>query len=463
MGHVPRTVHLVGIGGVFMGGLARLAQEFGYVVSGCDRPLYPPMSDQLADLGVVPQLGFEAAQLDTLPQGAEVVIGNVATRGMPLVERLLEEDRPLCSGPEWLRQRVLIGRPVLAVAGTHGKTTTTSMLAWILNQAGMQPGFLVGGVPENFGVSARLGAPAAPFVLEADEYDSAFFDKRAKFVHYRPRVLVLNNLEFDHADIYRDLADIERQFAHLLRTLPASAMVLANLDDPVVAALVARERHSRLIGFGRHQGEWRLLAQTDAPGWSLAAPGVAPLPLQWGLLGEHNARNALAAVAAAAAVGVPVPLAVAALADFRGVARRLTLRFAGGGVRYFDDFAHHPTAIAATLAALRPHGRRLVAVLELRSNSMRAGAHSAALPAALAAADEIWLRTADGGMPVGLDRARGFTEVADVVPAMVAAARPGDVWVSMSNGGFDGLPAALAAALVVQFPQESTQGPGPGP
>ena len=346
-------IHILGICGTFMGGIALLARELGVTVSGSDANVYPPMSTQLAGAGIALQTGFAAAHLEPAPDS--VVIGNAMSRGNPAVEHVLNSGMVYTSGPQWLAEHVLQGRWVLAVAGTHGKTTTASMLAWILEHAGLAPGFLIGGVPQNFGCSARLGTGAF-FVVEADEYDTAFFDKRSKFVHYRPRTLVLNNLEFDHADIFPDLAAIEAQFHHLVRTVPGNGLIIANGDDANLAAVLERgcwtpvewaSGHAATSGWGAHK------QAADGSCFDVLLDGEVAATVNWGQLGDHNVQNALAAIAAARHAGVPVTQAAAALNEFSGVKRRMEVRGRVGGVTVYDDFAHHPTAIATTLQGLR--------------------------------------------------------------------------------------------------------------
>ncbi len=455
-------VHILGICGTFMGGVAAIAKAAGHRVTGCDRNVYPPMSTQLQALGIELTSGFAAAQLDPAPD--VVVVGNVMTRGMPVVEALLESDIPYASGPEWLAREVLRGRWVLGVAGTHGKTTTSSMLAWILEYAGLEPGFLIGGAPGNFATSARLGGSRF-FVIEADEYDSAFFDKRAKFVHYRPRTLILNNLEFDHADIYESIDAIQRQFHHLVRTVPGSGRILWNRGDPHLATTLALGAWTPLEPFGREP--------QAADGWSLRLPGSAggsddysefevlesgnPAgTVRWGLLGAHNAENGLAAIAAARHAGVPAGKAIEALGGFKGVKRRMELRGEVAGVSVYDDFAHHPTAIASTLDGLRRKvgAARIVAVLEPRSATMRMGVHRDTLGPSLAAADSVWLfAPADLGWDADAvvaslgAKARLARTVEELVAGLASGARNGDQVLIMSNGGFGGLHGKLLEAL----------------
>ena len=444
-------LHILGIAGTFMAGLAQLAKAQGHAVSGCDAAVYPPMSDQLAAAGIAVTDGYDPAQLSPRPDLC--VIGNALSRGNPLVEHILATDLPYVSGPQWLGEQVLPGRHVLAVAGTHGKTTTASLLAWILEHAGLEPGFLIGGVPQNFGLSARLGS--GPFVVEADEYDTAFFDKRAKFLHYRPRTAILNNLEFDHADIYPDLAAIEWQFHQLLRTVPGNGRVIVNAADPNLARVLERGCWTPVTGFGPG-GQWQATPLTpDAGRFELTVAGESVGVAEWSLAGMHNLHNALAALAAAAEVGVRPAQGLAALGSFRNVRRRLEVVAQENGVTVYDDFAHHPTAIAATLAALRGRvgAARILAVVDLRSNSMRAGAHRAGLAAALADADLALLHCAQ---PLAWDvdevlrdlpRSGGFFSDADALVEALSVARPGDHVLLMSNGAFGGVRAKLVQQL----------------
>ena len=453
-------VHILGIGGTFMGGVAAIARAAGWRVTGSDRDMYPPMSTQLEALGIEVTSGFGAEQLALAPD--VVVVGNVMTRGMPVVEALLESGRPYLSGPEWLAREVLKDRWVLAVAGTHGKTTTSSLLAWILEHAGLDPGFLIGGVPANFEVSARLGGSPF-FVIEADEYDTAFFDKRAKFVHYRPRTAVLNNLEFDHADIYADVGAIQRQFHHLVRIVPGGGRIVWNAADARLKETLAMGAWTPLEGFARAasaEALWTLRVPAGAEDFSrfeVLEAGRTQGTVTWQLIGAHNAENALAAIAAARHAGVPVPRAIEALAQFRGVARRMQLRGEVRGVRVYDDFAHHPTAIATTLDGLRRRvgpAERIVAVLEPRSHTMRMGVHRDTLGPSLAGADEVWLYTpADLGWDASAalktlgSRARSAGDVGTLARELARAVRPGDHVLIMSNGGFGGLHEKLLQQL----------------
>jgi UDP-N-acetylmuramate: L-alanyl-gamma-D-glutamyl-meso-diaminopimelate ligase len=436
----PVHIHILGICGTFMGGLAQLARAAGHRVSGCDANVYPPMSDQLAEAGIELIEGFEPGQLEL--RADLYVVGNVVTRGNPLMEAILDRQLPFVSGPQWLAEHVLRGRHVLAVAGTHGKTTTTSMLAWILSSAGLEPGFLVGGVPQDFGRSAQLGA-AAPFVIEADEYDTAFFDKRSKFIHYLPRTAVLNNLEFDHADIFPDLAAIETQFHHFVRTLPRSARVVVNAGEAALARVLARGCWSERVSFGQG-GEWEV--GPEAP-HVVVRNGRTVGELQLDLPGHHNRLNALAALVAAEHLGVQPQTALQALRRFRGVKRRLEERGTEGGVTVIDDFAHHPTAVRETIGALRARGGpgRIVAILEPRSNTMKLGSMKAALPGSLSGADRVFCYAggiswdvADALAPLGA-RATVLKDLAALVDAVVSEAQAGDRLVVMSNGGFGGI------------------------
>ncbi|WP_425261660.1 UDP-N-acetylmuramate:L-alanyl-gamma-D-glutamyl-meso-diaminopimelate ligase [Rubrivivax sp. RP6-9] len=455
-------LHILGICGTFMGGLAALAREAGHRVTGCDAGVYPPMSDQLRALDIELIEGFGADQLALRPD--VFVIGNVVTRGNPLMEAILDAGAAYTSGPQWLAEHVLFGRHVLAVAGTHGKTTTTSMLAWILEQAGLRPGFLVGGVPQNFGISARLGAHKH-FVIEADEYDTALFDKRSKFVHYRPRTAILNNLEHDHADIFPDLAAIETQFHHLVRTVPASGRLVVNAREEALQRVLQRGCWSEVQRFGTKREEpGGLCARGEPHAFDVLRGSLKLGRVEWSLLGEHNQMNALAAIGAAEHVGVAPEVAAAALASFENVRRRMELRGEAAGVKVYDDFAHHPTAMRTTIAGLRHKvdqqpaapgapRPRLLAVFEPRSNTMKLGTMKAQLPWALEEADLCFALQGDYGWNVAdaLAPLAAPAQVADSVHALVAAvvraARPGDHVLCMSNGGFGGIHDKLLAAL----------------
>ncbi len=447
-------IHILGICGTFMGGLAALAREAGHRVTGCDAGVYPPMSEQLRALGIDLIEGFAADQLALQPD--LFVIGNVVKRGNPLMEAVLDAGARYTSGPQWLADHVLQGRHVLAVAGTHGKTTTTAMLAWMLDQAGQEPGFLVGGVPLNFGVSARLGRGRC-FVIEADEYDTALFDKRSKFVHYRPRTAILNNLELDHADIFADLAAIETQFHHLGRTVPASGRLVVNARDVALARVLARGCWSEVQRFGTKREEpGGLCARGESESFDVLRGSLKLGRVEWNLLGEHNQLNALAAIGAAEHVGVPPELACGALARFQNVRRRLELRGEAGGVRVYDDFAHHPSAMRATIGGLRRklgHQPRILAVFEPRSNTMKLGTMAAQLPWSLEEADLSFCLQGDYGWSArdALAPLGATATVADSVEALVQAiaraARSGDHVLCMSNGGFGGIHDKLLAGL----------------
>jgi UDP-N-acetylmuramate: L-alanyl-gamma-D-glutamyl-meso-diaminopimelate ligase len=447
-------VHILGVCGTFMGGIAAIAKEAGYRVTGSDRNIYPPMSDQLERLGVELIEGYDAAQLDPVPD--VVVVGNVMSRGMPVIEELLNRRIPYMSGPEWLSNAVLRGRSVIGISGTHGKTTTTSLVAWILECAGRPAGFLIGGVPADFRFSARLGTDPV-FVIEADEYDTAFFDKRAKFLLYRPQTLVINNLEFDHADIYPDLESITRQFHQLVRAVPANGKLIVPAGDPNVAALLQRGCWTPQDTFTSRSGqdaEW-LAIEEPAGTLQIHHQGREIGRCRWQLSGAHNAENAVAALLATRAVGVDPAVALDAIGRFRGVQRRLQLLGEFGGVQVFDDFAHHPTAIRRTLEGIRRRAnvQRVIAVFEPRSNSMKLGVYQGVLSPALSAADEAWvLRPA--GLQWDLDAefrddpgVRLCPDIDSIVSGIVAAVRPGDAVVIMSNGDFQGIHATLNKAL----------------
>jgi UDP-N-acetylmuramate: L-alanyl-gamma-D-glutamyl-meso-diaminopimelate ligase len=438
-----------------MGGIAALAQARGDRVTGADQNVYPPMSTQLESLGIRLYQGWEPAQLEPRPD--LVVIGNALSRGNPVIEAVLDQGLPYCSGPEWLARYVLKDRITLAIAGTHGKTTTASLTAHLLEAGGLSPGFLIGGIPADFGVSARLGG-GAHFVVEADEYDTAFFDKRAKFVHYRPRVAILNNLEYDHADIYPDLASIRTQFHHLVRGVPSTGRLIVRADDAELEATLAMGAWTPIERFGRGAAaQYRL--EAISPDWSQftvlerdATLGRAVSPL----LGVHNAENALAACLAARQAGIPIERSLTALARFQGVKRRLELRGTVRGVNVYDDFAHHPTAIANTLAGLRARvgQERILAVLEPRSNTMKLGVHRDTLGPSLAAADLVYLyRPANlgwdlSGVAAGLGaRATVAGDLEQLTRALSSEARAHDHILIMSNGGFGGLHERLLAAL----------------
>ena len=454
-------VHIIGIGGTFMGGLAAIAQEAGFKVSGCDAKMYPPMSTQLADLGIAVHEGFDAEQLNEFPADVYVV-GNVAKRGMPVIEAILNRGLPYVSGPQWLAENVLHGRWVLGVAGTHGKTTTASMLAWVLEYAGLAPGFLIGGIPQNFGISARL--PQAPkadpasrspfFVIEADEYDTAFFDKRSKFVHYRPRTAILNNLEYDHADIFPNLAAIQTQFHHLVRTIPGQGLIVCNGREESLQTVLAQGCWTPVENFGSAEG-WQAGEPDENGAFDVLHHGQTVGRIGWQLLGEHNRLNALAVIAAARHAGVSIQVACEALSQFQNVKRRMEVKGCVRGITVYDDFAHHPTAIATTVAGLRQKvgSAHIIAVLEPRSNTMKLGSMKAALPESLAEADQVFCY--GGGVewdvaaalaPLGgkLHTANDFDAF---VQSILSNARSGDHILVMSNGGFGGIHQKLLDGL----------------
>jgi UDP-N-acetylmuramate: L-alanyl-gamma-D-glutamyl-meso-diaminopimelate ligase len=446
-------IHVLGICGTFMGSLAVLAKELGHRVTGSDANVYPPMSTQLQAQGIELTQGYDAAQLDPAPD--LVVIGNALSRGNPAVEYVLNQGLPYVSGPQWLANHVLQGRWVMAVAGTHGKTSTSSMLAWVLEHAGMSPGFLIGGVPQNFAVSARLGGTPF-FVVEADEYDSAFFDKRSKFVHYRPRTAILNNLEYDHADIFPDLAAIERQFHHLVRTIPSEGLIVHPTTEPALQRVVDMGCWTPVQTTG-NDGQWqaRLLSE-DGSRFEVLFEGSSQGMVEWQLTGRHNVANALATLAAARHVGVVPSLAIEGLAAFKNVKRRMETVAEVRGITIYDDFAHHPTAIATTLDGLRKRigDALLIAIIEPRSNSMKLGAHREGLAASVSDADEvIWYAPPNLGWDLAAAVAHSTvpTQVAESLEAIIARvrsqARPGTHVVIMSNGGFGGLHLKLAEAL----------------
>jgi UDP-N-acetylmuramate: L-alanyl-gamma-D-glutamyl-meso-diaminopimelate ligase len=447
-------IHIIGIGGTFMGGVAAIAKAAGFRVTGSDLNVYPPMSTQLEALGIEFVKGYGAEQLDLKPD--MVVVGNALSRGSPVIEAMLDRGMPYTSGPLWLAEQVLHGRHVIAVTGTHGKTTTTAMLTWILEEAGLAPGYLVGGVPGNFESSARLGEPPF-FVIEADEYDTAFFDKRAKFVHYRPRTAILNNLEYDHADIYPDVASIRRQFNQLLRTVPGAGRLIVNAQDAELAATLREGCWTPRESFGIG-GDWSAHIEPDSAASRFAVhfQGREVAHVVWDLMGEHNVMNALAAIGAAQHAGVPPERAARALNAFRGVKRRMEVRGEVGGVTVYDDFAHHPTAIETTLKGLRAKvgAARIIAVLEPRSNTMKLGVHRDQLAPALALADKSWfLNSPDLGWDLGQavsgmgERVSLAGTVDALVKGLAAQVRAGDHVLVMSNGGFGGVHEKLLTAL----------------
>ncbi len=452
---VMSTIHILGIAGTFMGGVAALARELGHTVRGSDQAIYPPMSTQLEQLGIALDPGYRA---DSVARDCdEVVVGNALSRGNPAVEAVLDAGQRYISGAQWLSEQVLPGRDTLAVAGTHGKTTTTTILTWLLQAAGREPGFLIGGVAEDFGVSARVGQ-GREFVVEADEYDTAFFDKRSKFVHYRPLVAILNNLEYDHADIFPDVAAIQRQFHHLVRTVPARGRLIVNGEDTYLAEVLAMGCWTPVERFGFDPGlEWHAeLVNADGSAFIVHHRGVALGEVRWSLLGRHNVLNGLAALAAAHAVGVAPASVIPALARFRSVKRRMEVIGVADDITVYDDFAHHPTAIRTTLEGLRAKigQRRIVVAMEPRSNSMRLGAHADALAPSLGLADAVvflhrpelaW----DAASVIAAVRgdAHAVPDTDALLARLGATVRPGDHVVFMSNGGFDGAPRRFLAQL----------------
>ncbi|WP_313345791.1 UDP-N-acetylmuramate:L-alanyl-gamma-D-glutamyl-meso-diaminopimelate ligase [Stenotrophomonas sp.] len=449
------TIHILGIAGTFMGGVAALARELGHTVRGSDQAIYPPMSTQLEQLGIALDPGYRA---DSVGRDCdEVVVGNALSRGNPAVEAVLDAGQRYISGAQWLSEQVLPGRDTLAVAGTHGKTTTTTILTWLLQAAGREPGFLIGGVAEDFGVSARVGQ-GREFVVEADEYDTAFFDKRSKFVHYRPLVAILNNLEYDHADIFPDVAAIQRQFHHLVRTVPARGRLIVNGEDAYLAEVLAMGCWTPVERFGFDPSlEWHAeLVNADGSAFIVHHRGVALGEVRWSLLGRHNVLNGLAALAAAHAVGVDPATVMPALATFRSVKRRLEVIGTAADITVYDDFAHHPTAIRTTLEGLRAKvgARRIVVAMEPRSNSMRLGAHADALAPSLALADAVvflhrpelaW--DAAGVIAAVRGQAHAVPDTDALLAQLGQVAQPGDQVVFMSNGGFDGAPRRFLAQL----------------
>ena len=437
-------IHILGICGTFMGGLALLARSLGHEVSGSDAGVYPPMSTQLEDAGIRLMQGYEPAHLQ--PEPDCVVVGNAMSRGNPAVEYMLEQGMRYTSGPQWLAEHVLHGRWVLAVAGTHGKTSTASLLAWILEDAGLNPGFLIGGVPLNFAISARLGSTPF-FVVEADEYDTAFFDKRSKFVHYHPRSLILNNLEFDHADIFDDLAMIQRQFHHLVRTVPGNGLIIAPAEDRAINQVLAMGCWTPVEQFSpQGSAQWHSAnSNPQASEFDIYNGSERAGRVCWELNGQHNLSNALAAVAAARHAGVPPAIAIEALGRFKNVKRRMELRGEVAGIAVYDDFAHHPTAIETTLQGLRARvgAERIIAVLEPRSNTMRMGVHADQLAASLQAADLVLVYASDdlgwdtAAVFSGLgDKVRIFDSIDAIVSTLGVEAKSGDHILIMSNGGF---------------------------
>ncbi len=439
-------IHILGICGTFMGGIARIATELGHYVTGSDQNVYPPMSDQLQELGIVLQQGYSPSHLQPTPD--MVIVGNTISRGNPALEFVLNEQLRYCSGPEWLYEEVLRYKHVLAVSGTHGKTTTTSILTWLLEYAGLTPGFLIGGVAENFGVSARV-TDADFFVIEADEYDTAFSDKRSKFVHYHPRTLVINNIEFDHADIFHDIADIRREFHHMIRVLPTTAQIIYPAHDPEINRVLAMGCWSDRKTFATQDADWTLEpASAEYTQFRVKTGQDGTVNVSWPLLGEHNAWNGVAAMMAAAHIGITPQQSANALTEFKSVKRRLECILDTGKVKLYDDFAHHPTAIMLTLRALRAAAgnNRIIAIMEPRSNTMRMGVHADTLAQSLQDADRVIIFQADNVTwdiashvaELG-DRCRVFTNIDVIVDNIAADWQPGDHIVIMSNGGFGGI------------------------
>jgi UDP-N-acetylmuramate: L-alanyl-gamma-D-glutamyl-meso-diaminopimelate ligase len=448
-------IHILGICGTFMGGLAVLARELGYTVSGSDANVYPPMSTQLQAQGISLCEGYDPAHLEPAPD--LVVIGNALSRGNPAVEHVLAQGVPYTSGPQWLAEHVLSSRWVLGVAGTHGKTSTASLLAWLLEANGLKPGFLIGGIPANFGVSARLGDTPF-FVVEADEYDTAFFDKRSKFVHYRPRTLILNNLEFDHADIFPNLEAIKVQFHHLIRTIPGNGLIISNQDDVNLPEVLQRGCWTPVENFAQaSQHDWSAKALADDyHRFEVYLNNEQQGVVDWPLIGEHNMLNALAAIAAARHAGVPAELAIESLGHFAGIKRRMEVRGEVNGVTVYDDFAHHPTAIATTLVGLRNAvgDAPILAILEPRSNTMRMGVHTAQLATALQTADRVMLYKPDGidwdmtAIVESLNgKAKQFNNTAAIIDEVVQQTAAGSHILIMSNGGFENIHVRLLEAL----------------
>lgn len=452
-------IHILGICGTFMGGLAVLAKEAGHRVTGCDANVYPPMSTQLEAQGIELIQGFGPEQVELNPD--LYVIGNVVSRGNPLIEEIMNRNLPMISGPQWIGEHILKDKWVLSVAGTHGKTTTSAMVAWILEHAGYAPGFLIGGIPQNFGISARLTGPGANsefFVIEADEYDTAFFDKRSKFVHYHSKTAILNNLEYDHADIFPDIGAIETQFHHLVRTVPGIGRVIANADEASLQRVLKRGCWSEKETFGGAEGaDWAMAEHADGS-FDVLFKGAKAATVTWQLTGKHNRSNALAAIAAARHVGVPIEVAAQALASFQSVKRRMEVRGTVNGVTVYDDFAHHPTAIATTVGGLRQkigQSGRILAVLEPRSNTMKLGTMKDALPGSLKDADLVFgfgsekalgWKLGEALSPMG-NVAAAYDDLDVMVKAIVAQAKPGDHIIVMSNGGFGGVHQKLLEAL----------------
>lgn len=461
-------IHIIGIGGTFMGGIAAIAKEAGYRVSGCDAKIYPPMSTQLAKLGIEVVEGFEANQLDHFAADVVYVIGNVARRGLPVIEAILNRGLPYISGPQWLSEQILKQHWVLAVAGTHGKTTTASMLAWVLEDAGLAPGFLIGGIPENFAISARLPqiSPAennklnphqqrSPFfVIEADEYDTAFFDKRSKFVHYHPRTAILNNLEYDHADIFPDLTAIQTQFHHLIRTMPSEGLIVCNDQIPALAEVLHQGCWTPVQGFGSNQ-DWQIGEVDIDGGFEILYQSQHVGYINWNLLGQHNRMNALAVIAAAKHVGVAIEQSCDALSRFKSVKRRMEIKGIVNHITVYDDFAHHPTAIATTINGLRQKvmKERIIAVLEPRSNTMKLGTMKNALAASLNEADEVfcYAENIDWDVtsalsPLG-NKGHVFYDLDQLIDSIKTTVKQNDHVLIMSNGGFGNIHQKLLMRL----------------
>lgn len=448
-------IHILGICGTFMGGLALLARQLGYTVSGSDKNIFPPMSDQLANAGIELIEGYSASQLNA-SMDSIIIIGNALSRGNECVEFILNEGLKYTSGPQWLAEHVLADRHVLAVAGTHGKTTTSSILAWILESAGKQPGFLIGGVAENFGLSARLG-DSELFVIEADEYDTAFFDKRSKFIHYRPKTLLINNIEFDHADIFADMGAIRREFHHMIRTLPAQGQIVLRQDDTEISRIIEMGCWTPRVSFGIGAGDWTAepLAD-DYCRFCIKHNGEEVGQVEWDLIGKHNCENALAALTTAAQLGLEPADACRALTDFKSVKRRLQRLACVNDITVYDDFAHHPTAIETTLHGLRMNvGRqRIITILEPRSNTMKMGVHQDSLAQALSESDQVMLYQAENikldlnriSMELG-DKCRIYTQIEEIIQAAATQSRAGDHIVIMSNGAFDNIHQRLIERL----------------
>jgi UDP-N-acetylmuramate: L-alanyl-gamma-D-glutamyl-meso-diaminopimelate ligase len=454
MGRKKMRIHILGIGGTFMSGLAVLAKQYGHHVTGSDSNVYPPMSTQLMEQGIELREGYEPAHIDAATDC--VIVGNVIKRGNPAMEYVLNERLPYVSGPQWLYENVLKDRFVMGVAGTHGKTTTTSLLTWILESAGLKPGFLIGGVPENFGVSARRGE-GAPFVIEADEYDSAFFDKRSKFIHYRPKTVILNNLEYDHADIFPDLAAIQQQFHYLVRTLPGNGLIVRLAQDANLTTVLKQGCWTPVTTFGQGEGEWQaILKEQDGSVFTVLHHGKDMGTVHWDLLGQHNVLNALAALAAAQHAGVEAYDAISSLSTFKNVKRRLEVKGKAKEIVIYDDFAHHPTAIATTLAGLRAkigNNARMIAVLEFGSYTMRSGVHKDRIQEALTKADMVVCKStqADWGLKALLSQFNQPTALYDDVDVLVSELTPqlqgGDHVVIMSNSSFGGIHKKLLDAI----------------